>query len=195
MSDDLHAAQDNPEGDAMSESDCCQVLAQVGEKMTGLGSSNSPRPVVQEVLAVYFLSIVLDSPNWIIFETKVLEYDKKNIIKQILKPCEGHNELGYENCWSYDQKRSICDNPMWMIVVILQCVLAKIIPGISILVMNVIIIVKVSHFSKCTIIHRYTPISWLQCFISAEKDLEEEAEAVCSDEKQRALPDSAAWLQ
>ena len=77
MSDDLHAAQDNPEGDVMSESDCCQVLAQVGEKMTGLGSSNSPRPVVQEVLAVYFLSIVLDSPNWIIFETKVLEYDKK----------------------------------------------------------------------------------------------------------------------
>ena len=32
---------------------------------------------------------------------------------------------------------------MWMIVVILQCILAKIIPGISILVMNVIIIVKV----------------------------------------------------
>ena len=71
MSDDLHAAQDNPEGDVMSESDCYQVLSQVGEKMTGLGSSNSPRPVVQEVLAVYFLSIVLDSPNWIIFETKV----------------------------------------------------------------------------------------------------------------------------
>ena len=41
--------------------------------MTGLGSSNTPRPVVHEVLAVYFLSIVLDSPNWIIFETKVGE--------------------------------------------------------------------------------------------------------------------------
>ena len=38
---------------------------------------------------------------------------------------------------------------MWMIVVILQCILAKIIPGISILVMNVIIIVKVIFSSKC----------------------------------------------
>ena len=52
---------------------------------------------------------------------------------------------------------------MWMIVVILQCVLAKIIPGISILVMNVIIIVKVSYFfNYTTSIQRYTPISWLQ---------------------------------
>ena len=47
--------------------------------MTGLGSSNTPRPVVHEVLAVYFLSIVLDSPNWIIFETKVGENHHKII--------------------------------------------------------------------------------------------------------------------
>ena len=48
--------------------------------MTGLGSSNTPRPVVHEVLAVYFLSIVLDSPNWIIFETKVEENHQHIII-------------------------------------------------------------------------------------------------------------------
>ena len=51
--------------------------------MTGLGSSNTPRPVVHEVLAVYFLSIVLDSPNWVIFETKV----RQNKI-QVINRCD-----------------------------------------------------------------------------------------------------------
>ena len=51
--------------------------------MTGLGSSNTPRPVVHEVLAVYFLSIVLDSPNWVIFETKVRQ---KKI--QVINRCD-----------------------------------------------------------------------------------------------------------
>ena len=79
---------------------------------------------------------------------------------------------------------------MWMIVVILQCILAKIIPGISILVMNVIIIVKVRIFSsKCLY------ISLILTLLSAKKDLEKETEAVCDDEEQRTLPDSSAWLQ
>ena len=78
---------------------------------------------------------------------------------------------------------------MWMIVVILQCILAKIIPGISILVMNVIIIVKVIFSSKCLY------ITLIMASLSAEKDLEKETEAVRYDEEQRALTHSSAWLQ
>ena len=72
--DDIHEAQDHHEGDTvipgrylMSTVYQCQV----GEKRTGLGSSNSPRPILHQVVAVYFLSVVLDSPNWVVFETKV----------------------------------------------------------------------------------------------------------------------------
>ena len=62
-----------------------------------------------------------------------------------MRECDGINSLDTDHCWSYTEKSDIVQgsDDIWIILVILQCILIKIIPAICIITMNIIIIVKV----------------------------------------------------
>ena len=63
-----------------------------------------------------------------------------------MRECDGINSLDTDHCWSYTEKSDIVQgsDDIWIILVILQCILIKIIPAICIITMNIIIIVKVA---------------------------------------------------
>ena len=50
-----------------------KIILKVGEKMSGVGMNNQPRPILHEVIGVYILSFILDGPNWMIFDVQVLD--------------------------------------------------------------------------------------------------------------------------
>ena len=59
-----------------------KIILKVGEKMSGVGMNNQPRPILHEVIGVYILSFILDGPNWMIFDVQVrTRYISSNDLK------------------------------------------------------------------------------------------------------------------
>ena len=129
-----------------------QILRRIDQ--VGGGGANQPRPILGQVVAVYFVSFVLDSPNWMMFETKVT----KQLIMMMmalmcwLQECTqsgiGNHTVLDEDCWSYAETKHVSSAEIWLIVIILQSVLAKIIPAISIVTMNLFIIIKLRRICR-----------------------------------------------
>lgn len=107
-----------------------RVILTVREKRTS--RANRPEPITLQVLAVYMLSLVLDSPNWFMF---------------IIENCDNHTEINQTECWSYvENSRYFTDEKTaYKVIVILQCIFIKVIPALGIIVMNIIIVYKVGN--------------------------------------------------
>ena len=127
-----------------------QILRRIDQ--VGGGGANQPRPILGQVVAVYFVSFVLDSPNWMMFETKVTELLLLMAVMCWLQECTqsgiGNHTVLDEDCWSYAETKHVSSAEIWLIVIILQSVLAKIIPAISIVTMNLFIIIKLRRICR-----------------------------------------------
>ena len=124
-----------------------RVILRVKEKRSR--DAGRPKPILLQVLSVYILSFVLDSPNWFMFSIQVTESDLSHLqpckFCVCAQSCGNHSLLNGTECWSYvaNTRYFTDEKTLYNTLVILQCIFIKVLPALGIIIMNIIIVCKV----------------------------------------------------
>ena len=97
---------------------------------------NQPKPIVAQILFAYFMSVLIDVPAFFM-------YDIKNCTDNI-----NSSVLEGPECWSYVEPGDFMKSPYWDTYVIVKSVVTRLVPALSIICMNCLIIKKLHDIWK-----------------------------------------------
>ena len=100
------------------------------------GADSSPRPIVLQVLLAYTISIVMDVPNFFIYDT--LDCSNKT---------EDDAPLD-KDCWSFVEASAITTTTYWLVWIYFKTIVIRVLPLLALVIMNVMIIWKLHKILK-----------------------------------------------
>ena len=100
------------------------------------GKDSSPRPIVLQILLAYTISIMMDVPNFFIYDT--LDCSNKT---------EDDAPLD-KDCWSFVEASAITTTTYWLVWIYFKTIVIRVLPLLAIVIMNIMIIWKLHKILK-----------------------------------------------